>query len=148
MSYSGEGDELPEVPKKVSIPRMHPAQLPVPSLTCPTIVSRSSGDRALNHDRRSSMQPPPQCAMPAASPEQVQLPSMPIYVLQRRLGKGGFGQVWLGQRLIQRKSTSANKPTQVGSSMGFGCSPARCNAPCAQMSPELPVSQPCILWGV
>lgn len=38
---------------------------------------------------------------------------MPIYVMQRRLGKGGFGQVWLGQRLINRKVTPAHKPNQA-----------------------------------
>lgn len=38
---------------------------------------------------------------------------MPIYVMQRRLGKGGFGQVWLGQRLINRKVTPAHKPNHV-----------------------------------
>jgi hypothetical protein len=38
---------------------------------------------------------------------------MPIYVVQHRLGKGGFGQVWLGERLINRRQLNPNKPHQA-----------------------------------
>ena len=38
---------------------------------------------------------------------------MPIYIVDKRLGKGGFGQVCLGRRLQQRRSTPINKPNRV-----------------------------------
>ena len=38
---------------------------------------------------------------------------MPIYKVGKRLGKGGFGQVFLAARMKQRKVTPVNKPNQV-----------------------------------
>lgn len=36
-------------------------------------------------------------------PTQVSVGSSPIYIPEKKLGKGGFGQVWLGRRMVQRK---------------------------------------------
>eukprot|EP00798_Chlamydomonas_sp_ICE-L_P008239 gene8239-1505_t len=36
-------------------------------------------------------------------PPKVQVGGSPIYVPEKKLGKGGFGQVWLGRRMHQRK---------------------------------------------
>ncbi|BDA46424.1 probable casein kinase I isoform delta at N-terminal half [Coccomyxa sp. Obi] len=59
-------------------------------------------------------------------PDRVSLSGMPIYLVEKRLGKGGFGQVCLGRRLQQRKSTPANKPNKVAikfeSTSSKGCS--------------------------
>ena len=44
---------------------------------------------------------------------QVHHSSMPIYKVGKRLGKGGFGQVFLAARMKQRKVTPVNKPNQV-----------------------------------
>jgi hypothetical protein len=44
---------------------------------------------------------------------------MPVYLVEKRLGKGGFGQVCLGHRLQQRKVTPVNKPNSVSSEHGF-----------------------------
>lgn len=38
-------------------------------------------------------------------PKKVQLNGSPVYAVEKRLGKGGFGQVYLGRRLFARKST-------------------------------------------
>eukprot|EP00955_Chlamydomonas_euryale_P036271 350389-Chlamydomonas_euryale.AAC.2 len=34
---------------------------------------------------------------------QVSVGNSPIYIPEKKLGKGGFGQVWLGRRMVQRK---------------------------------------------
>lgn len=44
---------------------------------------------------------------------QVQLSGSPIYVVEQRLGKGGFGQVCRGTRLVPRKATVPGKPNEV-----------------------------------
>lgn len=44
---------------------------------------------------------------------QVQLSGSPIYVVEQRLGKGGFGQVCRGTRLVPRKVALPNKPNSV-----------------------------------
>ncbi|CAK0753731.1 hypothetical protein CVIRNUC_002242 [Coccomyxa viridis] len=46
-------------------------------------------------------------------PAEVHHSSMPIYKVGKRLGKGGFGQVFLAARMKQRKVTPVNKPNQV-----------------------------------
>lgn len=42
---------------------------------------------------------------------QVSVGNGPIYIPERKLGKGGFGQVWLGRRLVQRKRAGADSST-------------------------------------
>jgi len=36
-------------------------------------------------------------------PAKVSVGNSPIYIPEKKLGKGGFGQVWLGRRMVQRK---------------------------------------------
>ena len=45
---------------------------------------------------------------------QVQVSNSPVYNTGRRLGKGGFGQVFLGTRSTKARSTKDPKPTEVG----------------------------------
>lgn len=47
------------------------------------------------------------------TPPQVQIGQSPVYVVDKRLGKGGFGQVYLGKRLPRRTSARDTKPQQV-----------------------------------
>ena len=44
-------------------------------------------------------------------PPKVNLSSSPVYVVDRRLGKGGFGQVYMGRRA--RRNSKDNKPYEV-----------------------------------
>lgn len=44
---------------------------------------------------------------------QVQIGQSPVYTVDKRLGKGGFGQVYLGKRLARRSSTRDTKPQTV-----------------------------------
>lgn len=46
---------------------------------------------------------------------QVMISNMPNYRVGEKLGKGGFGQVFQGTRVQQRKVTPVNKPNQVRS---------------------------------
>ncbi len=47
----------------------------------------------------------------------------PVYTTGRRLGKGGFGQVFLGTRSQKSRSAKDNKPVEVGPSQP-------CDVPC------------------
>lgn len=52
---------------------------------------------------------------------QVQVGGSPIYLPEKKLGKGGFGQVWLGKRLVSRKGSKDPEgagATQVGGQLG------------------------------
>ena len=47
-------------------------------------------------------------------PQQVQVQSSPVYMTGKKLGKGGFGQVYLGTRAGRARSTAREpKPTEV-----------------------------------
>ena len=46
-------------------------------------------------------------------PPKVHISSSPVYVVDRRLGKGGFGQVYMGRRA--RRNSKDNKPYEVWS---------------------------------
>mgnify|MGYP001807372952 CR=1 FL=1 len=39
----------------------------------------------------------------------------PAYIPDKKLGKGGFGQVWLGRRVIPAKKSSAKDTDQAAS---------------------------------
>eukprot|EP00195_Chlamydomonas_chlamydogama_P005702 CAMPEP_0202899676 /NCGR_PEP_ID=MMETSP1392-20130828/7848_1 /ASSEMBLY_ACC=CAM_ASM_000868 /TAXON_ID=225041 /ORGANISM="Chlamydomonas chlamydogama, Strain SAG 11-48b" /LENGTH=707 /DNA_ID=CAMNT_0049585925 /DNA_START=147 /DNA_END=2270 /DNA_ORIENTATION=+ len=45
-------------------------------------------------------------------PAKVSVGGSPVYLPDKKLGKGGFGQVWLGKRLIQRKPSSRDLDAQ------------------------------------
>lgn len=58
---------------------------------------------------------------------QVQVSSSPVYNTGRRLGKGGFGQVFLGTRSQKSRSAKDNKPVEVNRAFLLGgCLPAVC----------------------
>ena len=42
-----------------------------------------------------------------ASLMQVQVDKSPVYIVEKKLGKGGFGQVYVGRRAQQTKVSSA-----------------------------------------
>ena len=44
---------------------------------------------------------------------QTQVGSSPTYHVDKRLGKGGFGQVFLGRRVVVRRNSRDTKPHQV-----------------------------------
>ena len=44
---------------------------------------------------------------------QTQVGSSPTYHVDKRLGKGGFGQVFLGKRVVVRRNSRDTKPHQV-----------------------------------
>lgn len=46
-------------------------------------------------------------------PEQVQVGGSPVYIVDKKLGKGGFGQVYLGRRVQSSKDKDGASPTQV-----------------------------------
>ena len=52
---------------------------------------------------------------------QVQLSGSPIYVVEQRLGKGGFGQVCRGTRLVPRKATVPGKPNEARCAAALVC---------------------------
>lgn len=49
--------------------------------------------------------------MPAVPPK-VQVGASPVYIVDKRLGKGGFGQVYLGRR-VAKKPTKGNAPLEA-----------------------------------
>ena len=49
---------------------------------------------------------------------QVQVSNSPVYLTGKRLGKGGFGQVFLGTRAAKGRATKDPKPTEVHSNDG------------------------------
>jgi hypothetical protein len=72
--------------------------------------------------RRRLPLPPPLTfiAPPLVPSAQVQVSSSPVYTTGRRLGKGGFGQVFLGTRSQKSRSAKDQKPVEVRSA----CLPA------------------------
>lgn len=46
-----------------------------------------------HHDHIASISPPPRASRP-----QVQVAGSPVYITDEKLGKGGFGIVYLGKR--------------------------------------------------
>lgn len=44
---------------------------------------------------------------------QTQVGASPTYTVDKRLGKGGFGQVFLGKRALIRRNSRDTKPHQV-----------------------------------
>ncbi|KAK9818133.1 hypothetical protein WJX72_007616 [[Myrmecia] bisecta] len=46
-------------------------------------------------------------------PPKVQVGNSPVYLVDRRLGKGGFGQVFLGKRIPSKRLVNDPKPAQV-----------------------------------
>lgn len=63
---------------------------------------------------------PPAISLPRLPRLQVQVSNSPVYTTGRRLGKGGFGQVFLGTRSQKSRSAKDNKPVEVGA----GCLPS------------------------
>lgn len=53
-------------------------------------MDEKSGDKLLGGEEEGSISP---------LPERVQLGNSPVYKIERKLGKGGFGQVYVGRRL-------------------------------------------------
>lgn len=53
------------------------------------------------------------------APTQVQVSNSPVYVTGRRLGKGGFGQVFLGNRANKARTAKETRPLEA-SSVGRG----------------------------
>eukprot|EP00887_Chlorella_sp_A99_P002731 scaffold6.g2731.t1 len=62
-----------------------------------------------------------------AVPPKVQVSNSPVYNTGRRLGKGGFGQVFLGTRSTKARSTKDPKPSEVAlkfeHNTSKGCTP-------------------------
>ncbi|KAL4442959.1 hypothetical protein ABPG77_008450 [Micractinium sp. CCAP 211/92] len=60
-------------------------------------------------------------------PPKVQVSNSPVYTTGRRLGKGGFGQVFLGTRSQKSRSAKDNKPVEVAlkfeHNTSKGCTP-------------------------
>ncbi len=69
---------------------------------------------------------------------QVQLVGSPIYVVEQRLGKGGFGQVCRGTRLVPRKVAVLAKPNQARPCPRCG----RSLCPRPPRAPQPPAVQP------
>jgi hypothetical protein len=54
----------------------------------------------------------PPAARPAPHP-QVQVGGSPEYYVERKLGKGGFGQVFIGRRVVAAKGAAAKEGPQA-----------------------------------
>jgi hypothetical protein len=101
MPADGKVDEELKVPQKVS-PRARRAA------PCPSCRRRPPA---------RPPPPPPRFNRPAPRTPprlQVQVGSSPVYYAGRRLGKGGFGQVFLGTRAGKARSSLKDpKPSEV-----------------------------------
>lgn len=118
-----------------------PAAAPPCPVACPASFSQTQrpagGQRLINQAAGAPCQPQPMprsrarrrrrrggltiarsapapAALHCVSPPQVQVSNSPVYTTGRRLGKGGFGQVFLGTRSQKSRSAKDNKPVEVG----------------------------------
>lgn len=79
---------------------------------------------------------------------QVQVSSSPVYATGRRLGKGGFGQVFLGTRAQKPRSAKDQKPVEVGEAhVRPGPAPSAVSEaqPARQIGPPVLASPSCCL---
>ena len=52
---------------------------------------------------------------------QVQIGGLPEYYVERKLGKGGFGQVYVGRRVVASKQKEGPQANYVSSGLGHAC---------------------------
>ena len=53
---------------------------------------------------------------------QVQVGGSPVYKIERKLGKGGFGQVYVGRRISGGSERSGPQAVEVLATLNFGAS--------------------------